>query len=87
MSERSTLFPRETGIEYLYDINSSNTAAFRFGIKQKNGLKHNKSKENFNYNIFFGLGLEHLSYMFDYSLNFGNQNEGFGHLISCTKKI
>ena len=54
---------------------------------QKNGLTMNQSNENINFNMYFGFGIEHLSFIMDYSLNFGNENEGFGQLISCAKKI
>ena len=75
------------GAEFLHKINSSSIAAYRIGFKQKYGLQSNQSTDNINFNIYFGLGIEHLTYIIDYSLNFGNQNEGFGHLISCTKKL
>jgi len=75
------------GIEYLHKFNSLSMASYRAGLKQKYGLKTNQLTENTNFSLYFGFGIEHLTYMIDYSLNFGNENEGFGHLISCAKKL
>ncbi len=76
------------GVEYLYN----DKFAFRMGIKQKYDSKFSDETLVFNFEPSFGIGLpitvwKNYIINFDYSFDYGSENEGMSHLFTWTMEL